>query len=163
MTTDAAGNLVIADSGYGEVQVVATHTGTWYGQQMTAGRIYTVAGGGTSALGNGVVATAADLVSVVSATVDPHGNLVFAAGEFTQVVVATRTGRWYGQQMTAGHLYIVAGTSGAGLPNYGGLATKTERGGLWVLMVVPAAGCPGRAAWVGVRDSLPPGWVFPAP
>lgn len=37
------------------------------------------------------------------------------------------------------------------------------RGGLWVLMVIPAAGCPDRAALVGVRDSLPPGWVFPAP
>ena len=42
-----SGNLVIADAGNGRVRVVAVRTGTFYGQPMTAGNIYTVAGGGT--------------------------------------------------------------------------------------------------------------------
>ena len=44
---DAAGNLLIADAGNDRVRVVAAHNGTFYGQTMTAGGIYTVAGNGT--------------------------------------------------------------------------------------------------------------------
>jgi hypothetical protein len=44
---DHAGNLVIPDSGNYRVRVVAAATGTFYGQAMTAGDIYTVAGDGT--------------------------------------------------------------------------------------------------------------------
>ncbi len=45
---DAAGNLVLADTGNNRIRVVAGVTGTFYGQQMTAGDIYTVAGTGTA-------------------------------------------------------------------------------------------------------------------
>ena len=57
---DAAGNLLIADTGNGRVRVVAASTGTFYGQAMTAGDIYTVAGDGTARLlrGDGGPATA---------------------------------------------------------------------------------------------------------
>ena len=41
---DAAGNLVLADSGSNRIRVVAERTGTFYGQAMTAGDIYIVAG-----------------------------------------------------------------------------------------------------------------------
>jgi hypothetical protein len=47
VTTDQAGNLVIADSGHQRIRVVAATTGTFYGQAMIAGHIYTVAGNGT--------------------------------------------------------------------------------------------------------------------
>ena len=50
-TVDPQGNLVIADTGDNRVRVVAATTGTFYGQPMTAGDIYTVAGGGTGGLG----------------------------------------------------------------------------------------------------------------
>ena len=43
---DTSGNLLIADQGYQRVRVVAARTGTFYGQKMTAGDIYTVAGDG---------------------------------------------------------------------------------------------------------------------
>ena len=44
---DAAGNLVIADTWNNRIRVVAARSGTCYGRAMTAGHIYTVAGGGT--------------------------------------------------------------------------------------------------------------------
>ena len=47
MALDAAGNLLIADSGHYRVRVVAHKTGTFYGQSMTAEHIYTIAGTGT--------------------------------------------------------------------------------------------------------------------
>ena len=47
MTVDASGDVVIADSDSNRIRVVAARTGTFYGQSMTAGDIYTVAGNGT--------------------------------------------------------------------------------------------------------------------
>ena len=41
-TVDAAGNLVIADTGNNRIRVIATASGSFYGQQMTTGNIYTV-------------------------------------------------------------------------------------------------------------------------
>jgi len=40
---DGSGNVVIADSGFNTVRVVAARSGTFYRQAMTAGDIYTVA------------------------------------------------------------------------------------------------------------------------
>src|SRR5690349_111347 len=45
-TADHSGNVVVSDSGYNRVRVVAAATGTFYGQAMTAGHVYTVAGNG---------------------------------------------------------------------------------------------------------------------
>ena len=52
MAVDGAGNLVIADSDNDRVRVVAASTGTFYGQAMTAGDIYTVAGNGSGSTGS---------------------------------------------------------------------------------------------------------------
>jgi hypothetical protein len=61
VAVDAAGNLVINDSGNGRVRVVATVTGTFYGKKMTAGDIYTVAGNGkTGFSGDGGPPTGAE-------------------------------------------------------------------------------------------------------
>ena len=46
MAVDGAGNLVISDDGNERIRVVAATSGTYYGQAMTAGHIYTVAGDG---------------------------------------------------------------------------------------------------------------------
>lgn len=53
ITVDPEGNLVFADSRNGRIRCIAAQTGTYYGQAMTAGDIYTLAG-------NGVLATAGD-------------------------------------------------------------------------------------------------------
>lgn len=45
---DHHGNVLIADEGNDRVRVIATDTGTFYGQKMTADHIYYIAGGGAT-------------------------------------------------------------------------------------------------------------------
>ena len=128
VTVDAAGNLVIADYGNSRVRVVAARSGTFYGQAMTAGGIYTVAGDGTRGYsGDGGPAASAELDGPVGVTVDAAGNLVIADGDNFRVrVVAAKTGTFYGQAMTAGDIYTVAGTGVFGYSGDGGPATSAE-------------------------------------
>ncbi len=125
---DGAGNLVIADSGNDLVRVVAVSTGTFYGQSMTAGDIYTVAGNGTNGFsGDGGAATAAELNGPRGVTVDGQGNLVIAdRGNNLVRVVAATSGTFYGQSMTAGDIYTVAGNGSFGFSGDGGAATAAE-------------------------------------
>ena len=127
VAVDAAGNLLIADFGNQRVRVVAASTGTFYGQPMTAGDIYTVAGGGTGGLGDGGPATSAELNLPQGVAVDAAGNLLIAdQGNERIRVVAASTGTFYGQPMTAGDIYTVAGTGTGGFSGDGGPATSAE-------------------------------------
>jgi hypothetical protein len=134
---DRAGNLVLADGGDSEpygvygvlapsVQVIAAVTGTFYGMSMTAGHIYRVAGNGQAGDGgDGGPATAASLAAAGSAVPDGAGNLVIGDDALIRVVAA-RTGTFYGQQMTAGCIYAIAGTGKAGYSGDGGPASRAE-------------------------------------
>jgi sugar lactone lactonase YvrE len=128
LTLDHAGNAVIADTNNNRIRVLAAHTGTFYGQAMTAGDIYTVAGksrGGFS--GDGGPATSAQLSNPEEASVDGAGNLVIAdSGNERIRVVAERTGTFYGRAMTAGDIYSVAGNGTEGFSGDGGPATSAE-------------------------------------
>ncbi|HEX9032009.1 MAG TPA: hypothetical protein VF834_09200 [Streptosporangiaceae bacterium] len=130
VAVDQAGNLVLVDVGNSRVRVVAAATGTFYGQAMTAGRIYTVAGNGTCAFaGDGGPATSAELcfVNPDAVAIDASGNLVVADPENSRVrVVAASTGTFYGQFMTAGDIYTVAGNGATGSSGNGGPATSAE-------------------------------------
>jgi trimeric autotransporter adhesin len=128
VAVDAAGNLVITDSDNNRVRVVAAKTGTFYGQAMTGGDIYTVAGNGTEgSSGDGVPATSAYLYGPHGVTVDGAGNLVIADTYDNLIqVVATSTGTFYGQAMTAGDIYTVAGNGTEGYSGDGGPATSAE-------------------------------------
>ena len=122
---DAAGNLVIADTWNNRIRVVAAGTGTCYGQAMTAGHIYTVAGGGTHGPGNGGPATSGQLAMPGGVAVDATGNLVIADTLDSRIrVVAAETGTLYWQAMTAGHIFTVAGTGRFGFSGDGGAATS---------------------------------------
>ena len=77
---DRAGNLVLADGLDRFIRVVAAGSGTFYGQAMTAGHIYAVAGTGKGPgiTGNGGPATRAVLSETVAVRVDHAGDLVIA-------------------------------------------------------------------------------------
>jgi trimeric autotransporter adhesin len=124
VAVDQDGNLAIADSGNNRVRLVAAQSGTFYGQRMTAGDIYTVAGDGSSGLaGNTGPATAAALSFPEGVTFDSAGNLVIADNANHRVrVVAAKSGTFYGQAMTAGHIYIAAGNPVPGSSGNRGLA-----------------------------------------
>jgi len=119
---DRAGNLVIADtaggggSPYGNsgpsvppaVRVVAANSGTFYGQRMQAGRIYTIAGGLFGQVGNAVPALKSALTNAAGIAFDHDGNVVVADGG-TVRVIAVGSGTFYRQRMKAGYLYAIAG------------------------------------------------------
>ena len=125
---DGAGNLVIGDTKNNRIRVVAESTATFYGQAMTAGDIYTVAGTGTGGFsGDGGPATAAELNNPFGVAVDGPGNIVIADTDNHRVrVVAESTGTFYGRAMTAGDIYTVAGTGTPGFSGDGGPASGAE-------------------------------------
>jgi hypothetical protein len=96
---DGAGNVVIGDSRNNRIRVIAASTGTFYGQVMTAGNIYTVAGDGTLGYsGDGGPATHAELSSPTTVVPDAAGNLVVTdPGNNGVRVVANSTGTFYGR------------------------------------------------------------------
>jgi trimeric autotransporter adhesin len=123
--SDSAGNLLIADTGNNRVRVVAESTGTFYGQAMTAGNIYTIAGNGTGGFaGDGGPATSAEFNGPQDAASDSAGNLLIADIFNERIrVVAARTGTFYGQAMTAGDIYTIVGSGTQGFSGDGGPAT----------------------------------------
>jgi hypothetical protein len=128
VAADAAGNVLIADTGNNRVRVVAARSGTFYGQPMTAGYIYTIAGNGTAGFsGDGGPAMGAEINGPWSAAVDAAGNVLISdTGNNRVRVVAARSGTFYGQPMTAGDIYTIAGGPSGGFFGDGGPATKAE-------------------------------------
>jgi trimeric autotransporter adhesin len=131
LAVDAAGNLVFADTGNERIRVVAARSGTFYGQAMTAGDVYTLAGNGTESYsGDGGPATAAELSRPGDVAVDAAGNLAIADSGNSRIrVVAARSGTFYGQAMTAGDIYTVAGNGQYGFAGDGGPAAQAELAG----------------------------------
>jgi hypothetical protein len=78
---------------------------------MTAGDVYTIAGNGKYGFsGSGGPATGASFAGPGAVAVDHFGNAAIADGDNSVVwVTAARTGTFYGQQMAAGNIYVVAG------------------------------------------------------
>ena len=126
VTVDPAGNVIFDDSNNDVLRIIAAASGTFYSQAMTAGDIYTVAGGGSDYAHGGIPATSA-LLELENAggeypgvmpwplvAEDQAGNIVLddggADGEALVEVVAGRTGTFYGQAMTAGDIYLIGGT-----------------------------------------------------
>ncbi len=130
VAVDGAGNLLIADSDNDRIRVVAASTGTFYGQPMTTGHIYTIAGNGSEGpSGDGGPATSAELDFPNGVALDRAGNVVIAdTTNFRIRVVAASTGTFYGQPMTAGHIYTVAGNGSQGFSGDGGPATSAKLG-----------------------------------
>lgn len=132
VTVDASGNILIADSGNGRVRCIPGSSGNFYGQPMTVGDIYTIAGNGTGAYsGDGGPATDAG-VGATGLALDTHGNIVIAdARNFRVRVVATTPGHFYGQPMAAGDIYTIAGNGKDANTGNGGLARSAAISGPW--------------------------------
>lgn len=127
---DGPGNLVIVDSSNNALRVLANHSANFYGVSMTAGDVYTVAGGGPSAggfAGDGGAATAAKLNLPNGVTVDGAGDLLVGDSLNNRVrAVAAANGNRYGVLMQAGDIYTVAGSSVGGFAGDGGPATSAS-------------------------------------
>ncbi|HEY1915082.1 MAG TPA: hypothetical protein VGH27_05840 [Streptosporangiaceae bacterium] len=130
VAVDQWGDVVIADSGENMVLVLAARTGMYYGQAMTAGTLYRVAGGGDGGLGLGGPALDSGLGAPQGVAVDGNGNLLITRSVDQILLVAASTGTFYGQKMTAGYLYSIAGNGTYGHSGDGGPATSAELG--WV-------------------------------
>ncbi len=129
---DAAGDLYVGDYSNNRVQEVAAASGTQWGQSMTANDIYTIAGsssGSSGHTGDGGAATSALLDNPTAAILDAAGNLYIddATNNRIQEVPVSGGTQW-GQSMTAGDMYTVAGNSSgtSGNSGNGGAATSAK-------------------------------------
>jgi sugar lactone lactonase YvrE len=115
LAVDGAGNVYCALEDNHRVRVVCNTTGNNFGEAMTAGNIYTVAGSTLGLSGDGAAATAAQLRGTLGVAFDATGNLFIADSDNHRVrVVCKTTGTYFGVAMTANNIYTVAGTN-AGL------------------------------------------------
>ena len=102
-------------------------TGTFYGQAMTAGDIYTIAGNGTSGTrGDGGPATAPSSTPAAAWRWTRRGRGDRRQRQQRGPLRAGATGTFYGQSMTAGDIYTIAGNGTAGYSGDGGPATSAE-------------------------------------
>ena len=132
VTTDRDGSLIIADPATPTlhppfapmVRVVPTRPGRAFGLAMKPGHIYTIAGSGhPGAIHDGTPAAQSPLALASGAAVDPNGNVVVADGA-RLLVIAAATSQFYGQHMTKGDIYTIAGTGTPGSTGDGGLARQ---------------------------------------
>jgi hypothetical protein len=131
VAVDSAGDLFIADTGNERVRMVPASSGTFFGQAMARGALYTVAGtsaacsthtpvgcGYTSAGGVAQPATLAELDAPSGVAADSAGNLYIAdtADNMVAMVAAAScsSGCPFGLvPTTTGYIYTLAGTGTA--------------------------------------------------
>jgi RHS repeat-associated protein len=127
-------DLYIADTGNSRIQEIYEGSQSW-GQTMTAGDIYTVAGqasGASGTSGDGGAATSGHLNFEMGVAFDSSGDMYIAdTGNNRVQEVAAATGTQWGVSMTANDVYTVAGqASGAsGTSGDGGAATSADLNG----------------------------------
>jgi hypothetical protein len=95
------------------IAVIPARTGSYYGQRMTVGYIYPIAGLGTKT-SNGVPAVDSDFPAGVSAVALDHaGNILVGVTDLYPTggirVIAAKTGTFYGQKMREGDIYALPG------------------------------------------------------
>ncbi len=110
---DTHGNVVFADQNNNVIRVAAASTGTFWGHAMTAGHTYTVVGNGIDGYvgdGSNRPLTTAELSDPNGVAVDGLGDLAITdSGNDAVRFVAAVGGVRYGQQMTRGEIYTIAG------------------------------------------------------
>jgi sugar lactone lactonase YvrE len=108
LAVDPAGNVVIGDGANSRVRVLATQSGSFYGQPMATGDIYTIIGNGqTSAPPQGPTPQASLGIGVGGLAIDPAGDLAVSDMNYAVWVLPAAAGQQFGQQMTPGTVYPV--------------------------------------------------------
>ena len=109
---DSHGNVVFADQNNNVIRVAAAVNGTFYGHAMTAGHLYTIIGNGVDGdKGDGTSnLSAAELSGPSAVAIDAQGDIVITdSGNDAVRMVSATTGPRFGQQLTAGELFTIAG------------------------------------------------------
>jgi RHS repeat-associated protein len=130
MATDANGDLYIADGNNDRIQEIPAASGTQWGQAMTTGDMYTVAGNGTKGeSGDGGPATSAEMSFAVGVSVDSAGNLYIAdwAGNHLREVTSSAQASIIAATGMASSLYPAPGSTTSGTTYPGGI-TVTQPG-----------------------------------
>jgi len=142
--TNVAGDGANGDAGdFNVVELIAARSGTYFGQSMKAGDIYTIAGTGTF---YGQAMTAGDIYAIagmgtctglitagavatttradaVGLAIGPGGGVVFTDGVLVYEVAAT-AGTFYGRPMQVGRVYPIGGSAAGNGFGDGDPATK---------------------------------------
>jgi len=132
------GNLYIADAGNNVIRMVPASSGTYFGQQMVAGDIYTVVGRARSSsttcsapgyAGDGGSAAEAQLDEPTGLAIAGDGSLFIAdTNNYAIRMVPAESGTMFGRPMIAGDIYTVAGDGIRGYTGDGGPATAAQLG-----------------------------------
>jgi len=141
VAVDAAGDLFIADTANCRVRVLpAGGTTTLFGEAVSAGHLFTVAGTGVcGSAGQGGPLRTAQLWNPVAVTLDTAGDLLVANSGDQSVLLAPAAGggKFYGTAVGAGDIGVVVGGTGSygpyladGLPANGPTAELNDPRGL---------------------------------
>jgi sugar lactone lactonase YvrE len=116
VAVDPAGDVFIADTANCRVRELPVASGPQFGQAMTAGDLYNVAGTGTcGSAGRNGPAGLAQLSDPLAVAVDRVGDLLIADnGDQSVLEVAVHGGTFYGTPIGGGDLAVVVGGQGNG-------------------------------------------------
>ncbi len=115
VAVDDAGDVFIADTANCRVRALPARNTTIFGQAMTVGHLYTVAGTGVcGTAGQGGPVAAAQLWDPVAVTFDGADDLLVADRGDQSVLLATpRGGTFYGTAVGPGDIGVVLGGTGS--------------------------------------------------
>ncbi|HEY7946499.1 MAG TPA: hypothetical protein VID75_02420, partial [Acidimicrobiales bacterium] len=116
VAVDAAGDLIVADTGNCRLRMVAAASGTRFGVTMVEGRIYTVAGNGIcGSAGDGGLALHAELWDPGALALDANGDvLITDQGNRTIRELAAHAGTFFSVSLAQDHLGTIAGEGSYG-------------------------------------------------
>jgi len=116
VVTDSSQNIYIADTSNNKIKFIPKVNGSYFGKNMTAKFIYTIAGNGSVGRGsndNGELATNSPLNSPAGVAVDSAGNVYIAdTGNHAIKFIPKVNGTYFVKNMTANYIYKIAGRVG---------------------------------------------------
>jgi sugar lactone lactonase YvrE len=116
VAVDSAGDLFIADTANCRVRLLPAADGTYFGQAMLAGHLYSIAGNGVCGSGGRTgAASSAQIWTPVALAVDRAGDLFIADnGDQSILEVPAAGGDHYGTSIAAGGIAAIVGEQGNG-------------------------------------------------